>query len=1414
VIFLQKKIINGIIILYKKVGILLLLYMSENSIDILAHAVEIDNPELIKKQEEMHANIELYYVQPNDTIASIAQKYHISNYDDLLALNRFMNNNLEVSGKNGSRIFIKAWSESTQTGNKVFVPKDIQKFQNDIVQIKKIADFIIKNEQVAKWDVKALKNEINEWIYPIRPQSFGIKFLGAFIASQENTFDPRLPRIVDPTMERSASCSHFAKMFLTHSNNMSDLNEWEKKLLNTKDIDAWIFPKEIMKIGFIQKQNLMKYFNPGLLTSWNPIQEENREEYKKGVIDYGKYLEEKWVPGSFMPLFFKYSKYKWVISDYNMWEKEKHYNTHMSIYAGIANMKFVAWEVWEVKNWKIIPFGHNEEILNNELSILQSDIMNTKISYTQWKIDLVDALKIENNPTIQKKMNIIDDVIIDRYIRWINNPIEKETRKIKLQKLFETENFDRIKTELPSIIHFPVTDDDTNYIIVLQSRRRRIQNEFKEIQNLIYKNNSWDYKKIDTTDYNDILVWNDKLFQAINLYNNDISSINLLKEQITKKEKFIKDINDRKLKNIPEWKISVIDYLANFLQQRGDYGSIVMTDIWRKQMIDGMQKYASLIHLKINWKEIDIAKEFDPKKQDKIQVVPTDIIEISGPMMIDWLHMVNSDTDRKEKMNARTRFFFEFVASGVFLPTELLEPNKDSNFVKEKYGKITDNLKVKWVYDVRYKLNEDGTILVWKTGSVFSENIEQILKKQIPIFEKEVFSKLDVNSPTYHREYNTLIQKYYWLQIKALQMMWFMESEDRTNPWATNINRIIPYFDTTNIYDIFKQYIASVKQQEQQENETMAPFKEYTHIKVYNWDTTARLHNRLVQNILSSKDYYKKYSNLWVIEDLNDYLKWPLWKEIIVRGIQRNSKKQQDLITEEDFNSGKLKPGTSIIIHFKDLDEIIGSLKDISYTKNISQRLSQIDNDVIDTVITTEQNRNIIKNILFIETYEYDNKKWFIPMWAGKFTKLLLQDYPILQKIKSVSSIWDFQIRWIDSLGSGFKDEWIRQDQLQKALNKINEPWLQKYLEVDNKNIKEDLKKITQIRDILKKTEFTKENMSIITDNLNSIIRIDSGDWSNIVGKIIGTSLLNDKINTHFQKLQGVLTIMSEPIDSFRDNPIKMNRFEDGIIFINNKWEKVANLWFMENYMYRILENTQILEKWWVNLTHNKVEFEQMWWQIGKAIIPDAIGKRSIKYDTNIFIENIIKITDQIILSQKNFQGTVDEKLLISKLATFGEKVRNISNQFKRDLNVIEWKKFHPTTSNYTVPEIGWKQYKNQILVQGIPETIISDNVDASWIWNILVTKDSIGNKKIELWVEKTDLYMQRDADIFHEIFAFVWNEEVKNLLEVSSIDSSFLPTKEEWSWKDEFRYPFFSYIRKTISFQNELSWSENTENK
>ena len=89
-----------------------------------------------------------------------------------------------------------------------------------------------------------------------------------------------------------------------------------------------------------------------------------------------------------------------------------------------------------------------------------------------------------------------------------------------------------------------------------------------------------------------------------------------------------------------------------------------MTQIGRERFLEGIKKYSSLIHLKVNGKEIDIAKELSSPKKNMSKVTEEDTIEISGPMMIDGLHMDNSSNpDRKKYMNARTRFFFEFAAS-------------------------------------------------------------------------------------------------------------------------------------------------------------------------------------------------------------------------------------------------------------------------------------------------------------------------------------------------------------------------------------------------------------------------------------------------------------------------------------------------------------------------------------------------------------------------------------------------------------------------------------------------------------------------------------------------------------------------------------------------------------------------------
>lgn len=117
------------------------------------------------------------------------------------------------------------------------------------------------------------------------------------------------------------------------------------------------------------------------------------------------------------------------------------------------------------------------------------------------------------------------------------------------------------------------------------------------------------------------------------------------------------------------------------------------------------------------------------------------------------------------------------------------------------------------------------------------------------------------------------------------------------------------------------------------------------------------------------------------------------------KGLQRSAVQKGRSISVEDFKSGKLKQGTSLVIHFQDLEEIAKELSMISYTPDISGKLRQIDNDVISAIVPTEQNRNIIRSTLFIETYTQDNNKFYMPNGASKRVKSTLQEYPILQAV-------------------------------------------------------------------------------------------------------------------------------------------------------------------------------------------------------------------------------------------------------------------------------------------------------------------------------------------------------------------------------------------------------------------------------
>lgn len=156
--------------------------------------------------------------------------------------------------------------------------------------------------------------------------------------------------------------------------------------------------------------------------------------------------------------------------------------------------------------------------------------------------------------------------------------------------------------------------------------------------------------------------------------------------------------------------------------------------------------------------------------------------------------------------------------------------------------------------------------------------LEKAIKKQIPIFEKEAFANLDPAS----EEYRALRQKYYGLQIKALQMMGVIEDENRLNPGGTNINRTISYFDTANIPKIYTDCIQTVKTQKLADNKETAPYVEYLDIQMLPGDTYANLFARIVKNLENHQSHFEKFPSIRHIGGFNDYLK----KEFLKRYVE------------------------------------------------------------------------------------------------------------------------------------------------------------------------------------------------------------------------------------------------------------------------------------------------------------------------------------------------------------------------------------------------------------------------------------------------------------------------------------------------------------------------------------------------
>lgn len=1006
-----------------------LIDLSNQNLSISRHKFEnpyfSEDTLISNKQKEVYdsikidimQNMDVYSVSKWNTLAQISNDFWLSNYNDLLLLNSLLGKEFRL--KNGKKhlVLLSLWEQ-------LFVPKiwKVDTINENLVLLKDIKSTLDLNEIVLS-DNSENKNILWEKIYPTKVRWVWIeKMLWWFIWAQKLEFDPYLPHIVDVSRQETVSCANLIRTLMAFSVDRKYLSEEEKSFFRKQWLDAWILPEALKKIWYVQTHNLMNNFSTSMIWSQNPIPKENQEAYENDVIELWKYLETQWVPGTIVPLYFKYSRYKWVVAGYNRWKTDKHYNTHQTIFAGNDTVAFDAKNVWIVKNGFIKPF-----------------------------------------------------------------------------------------------------------------------------------------------------------------------------------------------EELKEWEMTVFDFLTNFIQQRGDYWKSALAD-WQKKVVqEKLPKIISLIHIKVNWVEINLWEEFSKSKDLSFNIKPDDKIELYWPIMIDWLHMVNStDPDKRKNMNARPRFYFEMIGIDTFYVSESLEPQNGSIWVWLNHKEVFWELKTKWVYALKR----------WDTA-------ESAIKDKILRYEKDKFDALDKNAADYQEKYDRLLNRFFWLQIKALKVTWYMQSENDINKWSFNINAPIPYFDPKNIDEVFVSYINQRKQDKKSPNENLHIMRSYVQDTTFPLDNYKSVVNRVGEEL----EFHAKYNsdifpNLYLFSQFNE-----LQQRIFLEQFLNKAKKSKKIDVKE-FLNGKISEWINMILSLEEADKIVSEISKVTYSKDVS--LSPVDQFAIDLVVKLEQNNNILENIMMVENYT--------PVWSHgmrRFLKQTLEHNPSLQqdftimgkRIKSkISSYWDFQLR-LTNLDKWLHEEWPNKEQLLKAFFYFESKEFIDYvstLDNDIKNrIRSDLNVVWQIKSLvlnydLVDEETKKTYLTVIKWKLQSILLLDDGSWENIVWKIVWASLLNDKMNLHFQKFNGILQASGERIDDIYIDNKKMESYEKVAILINNMWERNVVYWLTENYLIRIFQSIEKLL--WKKYSYPRLEKTSM---LGQFI-----------YGTSVFKKDILNY-QEILLQIKNDLNTV-----------------------------------------------------------------------------------------------------------------------------------------------------------------------------
>ncbi len=235
------------------------------------------------------------------------------------------------------------------------------------------------------------------------------------------------------------------------------------------------------------------------------------------------------------------------------------------MFAGNATISFGAWNVPLIREGKMESFGLNKKDAIAEIERLGKEIIRLESQKEENFKKLLASAQAENNPEINKRLQRHERVIepILRSPKAFSDEEKAEKRKqlvSLLQEWNETKQDSMIERIQKVIPHYKITPEDLEYLGSFVSNHQRI----KYYVNLFQKSlSSGPVGPIDTSNFGATITGNTQIQQAVEQYNTSLSRLEKTKTSLAKKQELL---------NKPQESISVIDFIANFIQSRSDFG--------------------------------------------------------------------------------------------------------------------------------------------------------------------------------------------------------------------------------------------------------------------------------------------------------------------------------------------------------------------------------------------------------------------------------------------------------------------------------------------------------------------------------------------------------------------------------------------------------------------------------------------------------------------------------------------------------------------------------------------------------------------------------------------------------------------------------------------------------------------------